>query len=165
MLIRKAKIQDAEDIAKVHIDTWRTTYKGIVPDEKLDNMSLERDIEMQKKFISKEEVITLVCEIEGKVIGFACCGERRDGPEKFTGELYGLYILKEYQGRGIGNRMVEDVVDELKSRGYNSMLLWALEENSSCRFYEKLGGEKVGEQYLEYAGKKVKAVAYGWELI
>lgn len=165
MLIRKARIQDAERIAKVHIDTWRTTYKGIVPDEKLDNMSLERDIEMQRKFISNEEVTTLVCEINGQVIGFACCGERRDGPEKFKGELYGLYILKEYQGSGTGNKMVEEVVKELKSRGYNSMLLWALEENSSCRFYEKLEGQKVGEQYLEYAGKKVKAAAYGWENI
>lgn len=165
MLIRKAKIQDAESIAKVHIDTWRTTYKGIVPDEKLDNMSLERDIEMQRKFISNEEVTTLVCEIHGQVIGFACCGERRDGPEKFKGELYGLYISKEYQGRGIGNKMVEEVVKELKSREYSSMLLWALEENSSCKFYEKLGGQKVGEQYLEYAGKKVRAAAYGWEQI
>lgn len=166
MEIREGNINDARGIARVHIDTWRSTYRGLIPDERLDSMDLDKDEEMQKRFISQESVSTYVCvNDEDEIIGYVCCGDRRDGPQEYTGELYGLYILKEYQGQGIGRKMVNKVIEKLKSKGHKSMLLWALKENSSCRFYERLGGKLVGEQYLTYAGKQVEAVAYGWEEI
>ena len=41
-LIRPATLEDAPAIARVHVDTWRTTYAGIVPDEHLAKLSYER---------------------------------------------------------------------------------------------------------------------------
>lgn len=46
-VIRPAKIDDVPGIARVQIETWRTTYVGIVPDEHLANLSYER---CQKKW-------------------------------------------------------------------------------------------------------------------
>jgi hypothetical protein len=40
--VRRARLQDAAAIARVHVDAWRSTYRGIVPDEHLDGMSYER---------------------------------------------------------------------------------------------------------------------------
>jgi hypothetical protein len=44
MIIRSAKLEDATGIAKVRIDTWRTTYRDIVPSEFLNGMSYEEDM-------------------------------------------------------------------------------------------------------------------------
>lgn len=42
MNIRKANRDDAPGIAKVHVDSWRTTYKGIIPQSFLDELSYEQ---------------------------------------------------------------------------------------------------------------------------
>ena len=80
-----------------------------------------------------------------------------------SGELYAIYILKEYQGKGIGRLLVQSVVDDLKDKNLNSMLIWAIEENPACRFYETLGGKKIDTEEIEIAGKKLSEVAYGWD--
>lgn len=36
---REARFEDARSIAAVHVDTWRTTYAGIVPDDALAALS------------------------------------------------------------------------------------------------------------------------------
>ena len=75
----------------------------------------------------------------GRVIGFSTGGKERTGKyEMYTGELYAIYLLEEYQGKGMGRLLVQSVVDDLKEKEFNSMLIWALEENPACRFYEAI---------------------------
>ncbi len=163
ILIRKAEIEDAEGIAKVHVDGWRTTYQGIVPDTFLDNLSYEESELNWKKGITENNVYIAEDE-NGQVIGFSTGGKERTGKyEAYTGELYAIYILKEYQGKGIGRLLVQSVVDDLKAKKLNSMLIWALEENPACRFYEMIGGKNIDTEEIEIAGKKLGEVAYGWD--
>ncbi|WP_346014177.1 GNAT family N-acetyltransferase [Sporosarcina sp. E16_8] len=123
MLIRKAEIEDAAGIAKVHVDSWRTTYKGIVPDTFLDNLSYEQRELTWEKGINENNVYIAENE-NGQVIGFSTGGKERTGKyEAFIGELYAIYILKEYQGKGIGRLLVQSVVDDLKEKKMNSMLI------------------------------------------
>lgn len=77
--------------------------------------------------------------------------------------MYAIYILKEYQGKGIGRLLVKSVVDDLKDKNLNSMLIWAIEENPACRFYEALGGKKIDTEEIEIGGKNLSEVAYGWD--
>lgn len=163
ILIRKAEIEDAKGIAKVHIDSWRTTYKGIVPEFFLENLSYEQRELTWKKGI-KENSVYIAENENGQVIGFSTGGKERTGKyEAYTGELYAIYILKEYQGKGIGRLLVRTVVEDLKVKNLNSMLIWAIEENPACRFYEILGGKKIDTEEIEIAGKKLSEVAYGWD--
>lgn len=163
ILIRKAEVEDATGIAKVHVDSWRTTYKGIVPDPFLDTLSYEQRELTWKKGI-KENNVYIAENENGQVIGFSTGGKERTGKyEAFIGELYAIYILKEYQGKGIGRLLVQSVVDDLKNKNLNSMLIWAIEENPACRFYEMLGGKKIDTEEIEIAGKKLSEVAYGWD--
>lgn len=95
MIIREAIITDAFGIAKVHVDSWRTTYKNIVPDIYLNNLSYERREQLWNDNISKDKVFVAENE-HGKIVGFATGGKERN--EKFTnfhGELTSIYILKE----------------------------------------------------------------------
>src|SRR2546421_1657302 len=75
--IRPARVEDAAGLAKVHIDSWRTTYKGLVPDEHLANLSSEWRTERAKQQLSNPppNVFVFVAEDEqGKIVGFIVGG-------------------------------------------------------------------------------------------
>ena len=89
-----------------------------------------------------------VAETEnGDIVGFANAGPEREGDRIYRGELYAIYILEEYQRIGLGRRLFSSVTRRLLADGFNSMLLWVLEDNRpAIRFYESLGGEQVDRQ-------------------
>lgn len=163
-MIRLASIDDMPAIARVHVDTWRTTYVGIVPDEHLAKLSYERSqIRWVEYFSNTPGIAVFVTdEPEVGVVGFASCGPLREAVGDYDGELYGLYILKEHQGRGIGRALVKRVVEDLNQRGLRSMIIWALKENPACGFYERLGGIRVAEKEVEIGGKALVDMAFGW---
>jgi hypothetical protein len=88
ILIRNATIDDAHDISRVRIETWRTTYRGIVPDQVLDQMNIEEEAERRRGWLEKPmpKVETFVAEAEGEgVVGFAMVGPARDKLEGVDG--------------------------------------------------------------------------------
>ena len=162
MLIRKAIHEDVPGIAKVHVDGWRTTYKGIVPDTYLASLSYKNRERIWTSGI-KENNVYIAEDADGEIVGFATGGKERTGKyAAYVGELYAIYLLEGYQGKGIGRTLVQSVVDDLLEKKLNSMLIWALEENPACRFYEALGGMKIDTTEIEIEGKKLSEIAYGW---
>ena len=163
MKIRKAELKDITGIAKVHVDSWRTTYKGIVPDTFLDNLSYENREKIWKRGI-KENNIYIAEDADDQIVGFATGGKERTGKyEGFNGELYAIYLLERQQGKGLGRELLKSVVDDLKEMKLNSILIWALEENPACRFYEALGGKKIDTAEIMIDGQKLSEIAYGWD--
>jgi ribosomal protein S18 acetylase RimI-like enzyme len=166
MIVREAKITDAPAIARVNVDTWRTAYRKFVPEDYLANLSYEKRESSWLENISTTENNThfvYVAENEsGKIVGFAAGGRERMGKYMYQGELFAIYILEEYQRQGIGRKLVRSVAEKLTELGLTSMLVWVLGDNSACKFYEALGGEKVDEQQTSRAGVILKEIAYGW---
>ena len=135
-------------MARVHVDTWRSTYGGIVPKKHLAGLSY-RDRESKWFDIlttASPNTSNFVAETEsGDVVGFADGGPEREGNQTYRGELYAVYVLERYQRRGVGHRLVSAVAQRLISDGMYSMLVWVLQGNGpACRFYESLGGQRVG---------------------
>ncbi len=165
MNIREATIQDAPSIAKVHIDSWRTTYQGIIPNHFFFVLSYERSENMWRDIISKSPTsgFTFVAELEkGNIVGFANGGpEREDNPE-YTGEIYAIYLLKEFQRMGIGRLLTAALVNRLIQIGLCSQLGWVLEMNPARRFYEALGGKIVSQKVINIGGNDLTVVSYGW---
>lgn len=167
MIIREANYNDALSIAKVHIDTWRTAYKGIVSDEYLNKMDYDAREKRWQKTIGEAskagKYIFVAEDEEAGVVGFASCGLERDGDKLYKGELYAIYIIKEYQNRGIGKLLFNSVVNKFAQLKIDSMLIWALESNcTACRFYEANGGKKIKERYISIGDDTLKEAAYGW---
>lgn len=166
MIIREANYDDAPAIARVHVDSWRSTYRGIIPDEYLGQQSYEkRESSWHKilKSVPNNSNFTYVAENEsGEVIGFANGGLERTKDPNFHGELNAIYILEKYQRKGIGRKLLWVVAQRLRESNIYSMLVWVLTENPACQFYEALGGLKVNEQQIERAGSTLVEVAYGW---
>ena len=127
-LIRVAEVQDAAAIAHVHVQSWLTTYKGIVPDEYLATLNEAERVPLWQDWLTRD-ISVLVAENEGKVVGFAGGGAIREPFRPYDSELYTLYLLEEAQGRGLGRALLAAIAKALVQKHYRSMLVWVLEQN------------------------------------
>jgi len=164
--IREAREEDAAAIARVHIDTWRAAYRGIVADEFLDRLSYERSAtHFREVFMSPQsrDWVFVAEDDHGEVIGFACGGPVREADPAYKGELYAIYLLPQHHRRGIGRALTAAVVGKLLDSGITTMLIWALAANPSRMFYESLGGRRLREREITIGGAAYIEVAYGWD--
>lgn len=165
IILRRARPGDARGIAEVHVSAWRETYRGIVPDSYLDNLSVdEREARWRRLDEPGNPSFAFVAvDGAGQVVGFGTGGPRRDGPAEYAGELNAIYLLRAAQGSGIGRRLVAAVARELAARDMPSMLLWVFRDNLPARrFYEALGGTLLTSQQFEIEGQAITEVSYGW---
>lgn len=166
MNVREATPTDVAAIAKVHVDSWRTTYAGIVPDKYLSDLSYKDHEGFWEAILSPKYAETNYVYVaeddEGNVVGFSSGGPERDGGAEYDGELYTVYLLAEHQRNGLGRRLTLAVADRLRREGFASMLLWVLKDNPACQFYEKLGGKPVKEEDANLGGTDLAGVAYAW---
>jgi len=165
-VIREATAIDAASIARVNVDSWRTTYVNIVPQSYLDSLSYEQRTTRWQGVLSDSTSLwfTYVTEnVDGNIIGFAGGGPESSGNEVFTGELGWIYLLKEYQRQGIGRKLMAKVVLRLNQQGHSSILVWVFTANPYKSFYEALGGRPVGEREVYKYGANLVEIAYGWQ--
>ena len=166
--MRPARFEDAEAIAIVQIKTWQAAYAEIFPEGNLItlNQELDQRIERWASILSSKErqSANFVAEVDGRVVGFANGGRQLKAEYPHDAELFAIYILPEFHGKGIGRRLFTAAADELQNMGFKSLLLWVLADNLSSRgFYEALGGIFCGEdEYLRW-GQTYKLAAYGWD--
>lgn len=163
MKIRIAHPEDAPSIAKVQVDSWRTTYKGIVPDDFLQQLSYEKREEFWRE-ATKSGLVFVAEEENDNIVGFVSGGKERSGNyEGYDGELYAIYIFKEFQGKGIGSLLVKELTKALNDAGFRSMIVLVLDKNPAKYFYEALGGRLIGYEEVTIGGKPLKERVYGWE--
>ncbi len=164
-VIRPAALEDTLAMAQVHVDTWRSTYAGIVPAEHLAGLSYERSQAAWNEHLldqgSGERAFVAEDPASG-IVALTSGGPLRKPLANFDGELYVLYVLKPFQGMGYGRRLVCRVAQSLLEAGRHSMVLWVLKENPACGFYARLGGQPVAEKVIEIGGKALVDVAYAW---
>jgi ribosomal protein S18 acetylase RimI-like enzyme len=162
-LVRRAGPEDAAGIARVHVATWRTAYRGLLPDDFLASLNESAYSERWRRTLSGAADRVYVAENADAVIGFASGGKERAGEGGYSGELYAIYVLSEAQGHGHGRRLVQAVVGGLRELGLPNMIVWVLRDNMPARrFYEGLGGTYVREQPITIGSTLLQEVAYGW---
>lgn len=163
---RVALAEDAGDIARVHVESWRTTYRGLLPDGFLAAMDVREYENRWSRTLrdSHQRSAVFVVEEQGRIVGYASCGRERDGDRRYEGELYAIYLLREAQGRGHGRALVAAAADHLARRAMTSMVVWVLRDNTPARgFYERLGGVYMRDRPLDLGlGAAVREVAYLW---
>ena len=162
MVIRPSQKDDVNSMSRVYVQTWQETYLGVVPYGYLYAMSAP---ELEQGFFSDQQskrVISYVAEIDGRVVGFISGGYERQGDSVYDGEIYALYVRKNYQRQGVGTKLVSALEAQLNHFGIYSMLVWVLEENPYRRFYEKLNGMYLRNRRLPFAGEVIDVAAYGW---
>jgi ribosomal protein S18 acetylase RimI-like enzyme len=162
-LVRRADIEDAAAIARVHVESWQTTYRGLLPDEFLDSLDAPRYTERWLRSLADEAVRVYVAEDGHKVVAFASGGRERAGEGAYEAELYAIYVLEKAQRQGHGKALVRAVIGGLREMGFGDMIVWVLRDNSPARaFYERLGGIYVRTQPVTIGSVVLPEVAYGW---
>ena len=157
-------MDDADAIERVRTDTWRDTYRGLVPDSLLDVLGYDATRRRALMSALPGHQFVLVAEDDGAVVGFCIGGRSRPPEERFRGEVYAIYVLPERQSRGIGRALLEAAAKELADRGFGSMIIWVLRENApSRRFYERMGGVHLRDEDRELQGARITESGYGWE--
>jgi uncharacterized protein (DUF952 family)/ribosomal protein S18 acetylase RimI-like enzyme len=163
--IRKATPADAPGIARVHVATWRSAYQGIVPDDYLAGLSVPARAEFWDKLLrvqTPSDHVFVAEDSAGNIVGMISGGRNRS-ELPYDGEVKAIYVLKEYQGQTLGRRLFQASLDRLAQDGFRSVMLWVLEQNPACGFYQRLGGRLVGEVDEIIGGKKLKELAFAWD--
>jgi len=163
--IRRAVAADAAAIAHVHIASWRSTYRGIVPGTFLDQLDTEAQKGVHERRIADaaNPTVTLVAEVEGKgIVGFAHCGPGRREPPNVA-EIYAIYLLESWEGKGIGRRLVSAFIPHLLAAGMERLVVWVLAENRARGFYERLGGREAREETIDLGGATLAVIGYEWD--
>ena len=172
LIIRPAALPDAAAIASVHITARQETYRGMIPDSKLDS---ELDISAREtswiSILTAPKSLVFVALLDGEICGFISGGITSDlvyFPKTegriFDGEIWAIYLLGRVQGKGIGKALVRAMAERLGREGCESVIVWGLERNEGARgFYERLGGKEVARKMMVIADANLEEVAYGWE--
>ncbi len=175
LTIREARRTDAAGIARVHVDSWRSAYPGLVPDTVLVSMSQQRHQDQWVHALNHPRArhAALVADITAEaspgrgpaaatLVGFGSCGPGRGAPFALAGEIYTLYVQPDYQDLGIGRALLHGLFDCLLARDMDSALVWVLADNPSRFFYESMGGRRVAERDERLWGTVLAEAAYGW---
>jgi GNAT superfamily N-acetyltransferase len=166
--IRRAQPDDARGIADVQVNSWKTTYAGIIPQKIIEVLSGQQREERWRDILSdsaEKEFVFVATAYHGRIVGFASGEPERKGNPKYRGEISAIYILESYQRLGIGRRLVSAVAAELLRRGIPTLLIRVLAANPACGFFEALGGRKLFESEVRIGGAEYPDVAYGWDVI
>lgn len=163
LIVRPATRADAAAIAQVRIDTWRDAYRGILPDEFLRGLDLDKAAAFFESAIDRsgKENRILSGFAANHLCGFALWSGHVEEPTGVA-ELRALYVLPSHQGAGLGTALLERCHAEMRRAGFSAFVVFTLETNTPAReFYERKGGVPLPDQRLfEVAGTSLPEVGY-----
>lgn len=160
--IRRSEIGDAAGIALVQVESWRSTYSGIVPDAFLASMDIDVMAQGWRVRLADDSTLTFVAQDHSGIFGFASGGRLREAVGDYDAELYAIYLLRRGQSQGAGRSLTQTLVRGLRDRGLKSLLVWTLEQNPSVGFYKHLGGIQVARKSIQIGGVDLPEIAFGW---
>jgi len=164
--IRRATLDDAAEIAEVHVASWRTTYAGIVDQSYIDGLSVpERATAWTRRLSVDDQAapdVLVAVAADQRIVGFVSGGLIREPFPEFDAEVHAIYLLESIQQAGVGRRLMRKWAGLAIRRGLHAAVVRVLAENPACAFYEKVGGELLREDQLLIGGKLYPERWYGW---
>lgn len=166
-MIRRATVDDAHSIAEVQVKTWQVAYRGQMPDDFLDNLSVERRAAVWRQLAQASDQAILVAENPQRIIVGFCslCPSRDEDARPSTGEIAAIYVLPDSWNRGQGQGLMDAAIDEGRNRGYDEITLWVLDGNLRARrFYETYGFQCDGttKEDNRWGSFTIREVRYRW---
>ncbi len=152
--IRKMEERDVEAVRHIYVSGWQDAFRGVVPQEYLDEMDFQR----WKPPIRSSYVL----ETGDGVVGTVAFSAGREEPYRDWGEISSIYVLPRLTGRGYGHELFQFATDSLRSDGYGRLCLTVFERNRRARkFYESHGFSWNGEVIpFEFGGKDLPVLRY-----
>lgn len=163
--VRRAEVDDAHAIARVHVETWRAAYAGIVPAGYLERLDVTARIHRWEQSLAENASATFVAVNEdGRVVGWSSFGASRDPDSTTDGELYAIYVDAAHWGYGHGRALLVHAVDMLRDQGFATVTLWVLAANGRARRFYACGGfaPDGAEKIVVIGGAELPELRYRW---
>lgn len=175
IIMRNATVEDASNIAKVHCQSWQESYSGLIEQSYLEKDRYAARLQWHHKRICDVNHHYLVALVDDCIVGFCtaapftlhnnqCINEEQKARGlDFTdkGEIDGLYVLRAYQGMGIGKKLFSRAWCWLQEQHLCPFIVWTFKNNFKARsFYESQGGVLTKEIDVEVGGDMYREVAY-----
>jgi ribosomal protein S18 acetylase RimI-like enzyme len=157
--VRRARVDDAAQMARVNVQCWQETYRGLVADAVLDDPGF---LPARERFWTaaltdgryRENRVAAVAERNGEMIGIAMSGPPMDAGAVWTRQLYVLYVRAADHGTGAGPALLEAVVDPEES-----VALWVADPNPRAQaFYRKHGFVADGAAQVDGGVREIRMV-------
>lgn len=166
--VRRARVNDAPGIASVHVLTWRSAYAAILPEATLTKLSFARLTGQYDRMIRMGLGVFVAANVNPfttpTVLGFATA--RRSRNEALgQGEVETLYVLDDWQNRGLGGELLRISAKYLVGTGARSAYAWVLRDNPASYFYRRLGAKCVAHGTTCVGGEDIPQSAYAWDPI
>jgi GNAT superfamily N-acetyltransferase len=169
--VRPARPQDAPEVARVQVVTWRTAYRQVLPASVLDDWDADAATDSWRAAVESPPTPGhgVLVALEGQtVVGFAAfgtaeltCGEQPH-PAGPTAELSTLLVEPRWGRRGHGSRLLAAVTDIARAGGAARLQTWLLEpDRVSADFYESTGWAPDGwARTLETGGEPLREIRW-----
>ncbi len=149
--VRRAVCDDAAPMAVIHVQAWKVAYRGLMPDEVLERLSVEQRQEMWRQALAAESPVVYVAAKRGVVVGFCAVAapSRDDHAEDRVAELVAIYVNPDLWRAGVGRALMDVALEDLRDGGWRWVTLWVLAENRPARdFYTRFGFVPDGAEML-----------------
>lgn len=156
---------DARAIAQVNVRAWQQAYKGLMPDDHLAGLSVDKREAGWRQWIGAPDCHTLVArDAAGQVCGYVAYGRSRDPDHTAaTAEIVAIYVDPGHWRRGTGTRLLDGAAAGIAALGFLRTTLWVLAKNASAiRFYTRHGfrPDACPAKTFEVAGTRLQELRY-----
>lgn len=155
--VESAVPSDASGVALVHVRAWQQAYRGLLPQQVLDDLNVEARSDGWAQYLSSppsDHLGALVVRSDvaagslpaGSVLGWVTFGNgRTPGKPDGEGEIKAIYVHPDVQGLGCGRALMESALASLRTANYQRAYLWVLDGNDpAIAFYEHMGFTLTG---------------------
>lgn len=163
--IVKPEVSDSLEIAKLIKEGWNSAYRGLISNEYLNNMNIERISKSWKEGTEKNKNNIFVYKKDNQILGVIRFEKTESINLKNVGEVFVLYVKPEEKRKGIGSKLLEFAKNKFIQASYDKMIIWCLKGNKQgANFYKKHGGSKIKERNYIVRGIKVREEGYIFNL-
>jgi N-acetylglutamate synthase-like GNAT family acetyltransferase len=134
--VRLASPTDAEGIARVYVTSWNEGFAHLMPLRVLNPEQVAR----WSQDLGARRVRWWLAESGESVVGFVGTRPSRDPKDPDLGELDTIAVSPSAWRHGVGRRLMDSALDDLRAAGHREAILWTLADYEQGRsFYEATG--------------------------
>ena len=164
MHITSATLEDARQVAEIHVTTWQAAYQGILPADYLASLSVDQREAMWRESIVKGVPQLFVAKVEGDMVGWVAFGRCRDeGSTPDSAEVWAIYVAPPSWSSGVGRMLWHRSQAHMLEQGFKTVRAWVFTQNArAIRFYRAAGfvPDLWSVREFELGGKQVQEMRY-----
>lgn len=167
VIIRPIQPKEIFETAVIFVECWRKDYNHIVPAKVLESFDLQQEADECKEWLYADcDDIRLLYAafVDDNMVGYISASLVEDDFDlDYEIEINGLFVRQDFRGKGIGIKLMQEMITAFKEKGYTSVILYNWKELDSNQFYRSLKGEVVKEEEQNCGGNLLATEIFGWQ--